>query len=134
MTTKASGMTAKTATQNACKLCNPLGACLAFRGIESCVPFLHGSQGCATYIRRYLWVTALEIVEHDALVLPVAQPRENGHVGNRVTVAAHIVLLGKTLVQHAIKPIGFTHVALDGVVDLVGRIVAEVMILPGHGA
>lgn len=47
-------MTAKTATQNACKLCNPLGACLAFRGIEQCVPFLHGSQGCATYIRRYL--------------------------------------------------------------------------------
>ena len=45
---------AKTATQNACKLCNPLGACLAFRGIENCVPFLHGSQGCATYIRRYL--------------------------------------------------------------------------------
>lgn len=46
--------TAKTATQNACRLCNPLGACLAFRGIENCVPFLHGSQGCATYIRRYL--------------------------------------------------------------------------------
>ena len=46
--------TAKTATQNACKLCNPLGACLAFKGIEKCVPFLHGSQGCATYIRRYL--------------------------------------------------------------------------------
>ncbi|MCG8344217.1 MAG: nitrogenase [Chlorobiales bacterium] len=46
--------TAKTATQNACKLCNPRGACLAFKGIEQCVPFLHGSQGCATYIRRYL--------------------------------------------------------------------------------
>lgn len=41
-------------TTNACKLCTPLGACLAFRGVEGCVPFLHGSQGCATYIRRYL--------------------------------------------------------------------------------
>ena len=41
-------------TTNACKLCKPLGACLAFRGIEGAVPFLHGSQGCATYIRRYL--------------------------------------------------------------------------------
>jgi nitrogenase molybdenum-iron protein NifN len=41
-------------TQNACKLCAPLGACLAFRGVEGCIPFLHGSQGCATYIRRYL--------------------------------------------------------------------------------
>ena len=41
-------------TTNACKLCKPLGACLAFRGIEGCVPFLHGSQGCATYMRRYI--------------------------------------------------------------------------------
>lgn len=43
-----------TATTNACKQCTPLGACLAFRGIEGAVPYLHGSQGCATYIRRYL--------------------------------------------------------------------------------
>ncbi|MFZ5832099.1 MAG: nitrogenase component 1 [Planctomycetota bacterium] len=42
------------ATRNACKLCAPLGACLAIRGIEGAVPFLHGSQGCATYIRRYM--------------------------------------------------------------------------------
>ena len=42
------------ATRNACKLCAPLGACLALRGVAGAVPFLHGSQGCATYIRRYL--------------------------------------------------------------------------------
>jgi nitrogenase molybdenum-iron protein NifN len=42
------------ATRNACKVCAPLGACLAFRGVEGAVPFLHGSQGCATYIRRYM--------------------------------------------------------------------------------
>jgi nitrogenase molybdenum-iron protein NifN len=41
-------------TTNACKLCTPIGACLAFRGIEGTVPFLHGSQGCATYMRRYI--------------------------------------------------------------------------------
>ena len=41
-------------TTNACKLCKPLGACLAFRGIQGSVPFLHGSQGCATYMRRYI--------------------------------------------------------------------------------
>jgi nitrogenase molybdenum-iron protein NifN len=46
--------TAKAVTINACKLCNPLGASLALRGIEGAVPLLHGSQGCATYIRRYL--------------------------------------------------------------------------------
>jgi nitrogenase molybdenum-iron protein NifN len=43
-----------TSTRNACKLCTPLGACLAFRGVDGCIPFLHGSQGCSTYIRRYL--------------------------------------------------------------------------------
>jgi nitrogenase molybdenum-iron protein NifN len=41
-------------TTNACKLCRPLGACLAFKGIEGAVPYLHGSQGCATYMRRYI--------------------------------------------------------------------------------
>ena len=39
---------------NACKQCMPLGACVAFKGIEGVLPMLHGSQGCATYIRRYL--------------------------------------------------------------------------------
>lgn len=43
-----------TVTRNACKLCTPLGACLAFKGIEHCLSFLHGSQGCSTYIRRYM--------------------------------------------------------------------------------
>ena len=41
-------------TTNACKMCKPLGATIAFRGIEGGVPFLHGSQGCATYMRRYV--------------------------------------------------------------------------------
>ena len=41
-------------TTNACKLCTPLGATVAFRGLEGCIPFLHGSQGCATYMRRYV--------------------------------------------------------------------------------
>jgi nitrogenase molybdenum-iron protein NifN len=51
---KAEKNTDYTVTTNACKLCTPLGASLAFRGIENAVPLLHGSQGCSTYIRRYL--------------------------------------------------------------------------------
>lgn len=42
------------ASRNACKLCTPLGACLAFSGVEGARTILHGSQGCATYIRRYM--------------------------------------------------------------------------------
>ena len=41
-------------TRNACKLCTPLGAALVFKGIKGAMPILHGSQGCSTYIRRYL--------------------------------------------------------------------------------
>ena len=41
------------ATRNACRLCAPLGASLAYAGIARCLPYLHGGQGCATYIRRY---------------------------------------------------------------------------------
>ncbi|MDR3252675.1 MAG: nitrogenase [Tannerella sp.] len=46
--------TESAASCNACKQCAPLGACIAFKGIEGVLPMLHGSQGCATYIRRYL--------------------------------------------------------------------------------
>ena len=46
--------TTHTSTRNACRLCTPFGACLAFRGVEGAMPFIHGSQGCATYIRRYI--------------------------------------------------------------------------------
>lgn len=42
------------ATRNACKLCTPLGASIVFKGIKGAIPLLHGSQGCSTYIRRYL--------------------------------------------------------------------------------
>jgi nitrogenase molybdenum-iron protein NifN len=43
-----------TSTRNTCKLCAPLGASVVFKGIRGCVPMIHGSQGCSTYIRRYL--------------------------------------------------------------------------------
>jgi len=41
-------------TTNPCRLCRPLGACLAFRGVENAMVLLHGSQGCSTYMRRYI--------------------------------------------------------------------------------
>jgi nitrogenase molybdenum-iron protein NifN len=42
------------AAVNPCALCAPLGAALATLGLAGSVPILHGGQGCATYIRRYL--------------------------------------------------------------------------------
>ncbi len=35
-------------------MCMPMGAVLAFKGIENNMVILHGSQGCSTYIRRHM--------------------------------------------------------------------------------
>ena len=43
-----------TGAQNACHVCTPLGASLVFKGIRGAIPLIHGSQGCSTYMRRYL--------------------------------------------------------------------------------
>lgn len=42
------------ATTNPCKICSPLGVSLAVKGISRAMSIMHGSQGCATYIRRYM--------------------------------------------------------------------------------
>ncbi len=39
---------------NPCKMCMPMGAVMAFKGIENSMVILHGSQGCSTYIRRHM--------------------------------------------------------------------------------
>ncbi len=35
-------------------MCMPMGAISALWGVKGCMPMLHGSQGCATYIRRHM--------------------------------------------------------------------------------
>lgn len=54
MTCTATALGEAQATVNPCTLCAPLGAALASAGVRGTVPLLHGGQGCATYIRRYL--------------------------------------------------------------------------------
>lgn len=39
---------------NPARACQPYGAMLCALGIEGCLPFLHGSQGCAAYFRASL--------------------------------------------------------------------------------
>jgi nitrogenase molybdenum-iron protein beta chain len=39
---------------NSGRTCQPYGAMLCALGIEGCLPFLHGSQGCAAYFRSAL--------------------------------------------------------------------------------
>lgn len=39
---------------NPCKMCMPMGGSLALKGIAQSMTLMHGSQGCATYIRRHM--------------------------------------------------------------------------------
>ena len=39
---------------NPVKLSQPMGATMAFLGVERCMPLLHGGQGCASFIKVYL--------------------------------------------------------------------------------
>jgi nitrogenase molybdenum-iron protein NifN len=43
--------TVKQVNENQCQNCMPLGAIIAFKGIENAMALVHGSQGCSTYMR-----------------------------------------------------------------------------------
>ncbi|GAB6178740.1 hypothetical protein JCM14036_00590 [Desulfotomaculum defluvii] len=40
--------------ENPCNMCMPMGGILAFKGLEESMVIIHGSQGCATYMRRHM--------------------------------------------------------------------------------
>ena len=74
------------------------------------------------------------VVPIDSLVLPRAQPREDGDVGDRVGGPGDVLAVGEPLVHHAVEPLRFVGVAVDRVLELVGRVDAEVMGLSEHRA
>lgn len=39
---------------NPAKICQPIGAIVAYKGIHNCMPITHGSQGCSSYLRMVL--------------------------------------------------------------------------------
>lgn len=100
-----------TGTRNACKLCTPLGACLAFRGIEGSVPFLHGSQGCSTYIRRYL-------ISHFREPMDIAS--SNFHEESAIFGGASIFQQGVRNVVQQYQP-GFIGVATTCLAETIGE-------------
>lgn len=44
----------KNTCENPCKMCMPMGGILACKGVKNAMVMLHGSQGCATYMRRHI--------------------------------------------------------------------------------
>jgi len=44
----------KNVNENPCPMCMPMGGIIPFKGLEQSMVLLHGSQGCATYMRRHI--------------------------------------------------------------------------------
>lgn len=44
----------KNVNENPCNMCMPMGGIIPFKGLEHSMVLLHGSQGCATYMRRHI--------------------------------------------------------------------------------
>jgi len=107
------------ATTNACKLCTPLGATVAFKGVEGAIPFLHGSQGCATYMRRY-------IISHFREPMDIA----SSSLGEKNAIYGGGPNLKKGLLnamqKYGAKVVGVATTCLTETIgDDVGRILAE---------
>src|SRR5262245_52106111 len=69
----------------------------------------------------------------DTLPLGLAgnHPGITHHVGDRI-LASDEFAIGQALVEHAIETVGLVYIAIDGVLQLLHRVVAEVMVLPRH--
>ncbi|ABO51319.1 Nitrogenase [Desulforamulus reducens MI-1] len=49
-----SGANFRDVNENPCNMCMPMGGILVLKGLEHCMVIIHGSQGCATYMRRHM--------------------------------------------------------------------------------
>src|SRR5579883_486889 len=73
-----------------------------------------------------------KILEPLSLRLVRDDPRIGRHIGNRI-LSRNKGPPGEALIEHGIEPVCLILVALDRVSNLFGRILPEMMILPGHG-
>src|SRR6267142_500585 len=72
------------------------------------------------------------VVDVHALALGEAQPRHDRHVGDGVFIARNPLVVLEPLVDDAIEPVGLVAVAVHGVLDLLRRVLQEVVRLPEH--
>src|SRR5205823_5964352 len=72
-----------------------------------------------------------EFLDVLSLALPAQRPSDTRHVGDRI-FAGQEIAVGQTPVHHAIEAIDFVGIAFDSVLDWRGRVVAEMVGLPGH--
>src|SRR5439155_17208166 len=77
---------------------------------------------------------ALEVREvRDVLPLPLVghDPGVNRHIRDRV-LASDEIAIRQPLVEHAVEPVDLVAVAVHRIRNLLDRVIAEVIVLPGH--
>src|SRR3989441_624600 len=74
------------------------------------------------------------LVDVHALALGRAQPRHDRHVGDAVFAAGDPLAVLQLFFNHPVKPVGLVLVAVHRVLDLLGRVLQEMVRLPEHRA
>src|ERR1700694_4411216 len=74
------------------------------------------------------------LVDVHALPFGRAQPRHDGHVGDGVFAARYPLTVFQLFFNNPVKPVGLVLIAVDGVLDLLGCVLQEVVRLPQHRA
>ncbi len=59
-------------------------------------------------------------------------PGIGGHIRNGV-LSSDEGTVSQTPIEHTVQPVGLFHVAFDRIGNFLGRVVREMMVLPGHG-
>src|SRR2546425_5329198 len=74
------------------------------------------------------------VVDVHALALGRAQPRHDRHVGAGVFAAGDPVAVFQLFLNHPVEPVGLVLVAVHRVLDLLARVLQEMVRLPEHRA
>src|SRR5207302_6270206 len=74
------------------------------------------------------------LVDVHALAIGRAQPRHDRHVGDRVFAARDPLARFQLLFNNPVQPVGLVLIAVHRVLDLLGRVLQEMVRLPQHRA
>src|SRR5882762_2236902 len=74
------------------------------------------------------------LVDVHALAIRRAQPRHDRHVGDGVFAASDPLAVFQLFFNHPVEPVGLVLIAVHRVLDLLGRVLQEMVRLPEHRA
>ena len=74
------------------------------------------------------------VVDINALILPITCPWINRNIGNRVGFAGNVRIIFQLTIQYPINTLGLIGLTIDSLLNFLGGVEAEVVVLSKHGA